>query len=233
MEQQQESDLEVQESLKEDELLITQVQKSKDPEAFGRLYDKYYAQIYRFLLYRTTDEDLAKDITSETFFQALQSIWRFRWQNKPFSSWLYKIAYNQFLLSLRRRKHYCPLTLEEAPELIADSEQRQDYVLLQNEQQEERVTLYQRLRTAMKFLPERQQSILILRYFAKKSIQEIADIVRMPAGTVKSHIHRSTKKLGLILSEMTQEGSEKMPLPVQREEERARVSLSHPIQNEM
>src|SRR3990167_2321567 len=169
-----------QESLLHDKELIERVQKQKDSDAFGQLYDKYYSAILRYFLYRTADEDLAKDLTSETFYQALKRIWRFRWQRKPFSAWLYRIGHNQLMLYLRKNKHYCKLTCEQAPELIAKLDERQDIVMLADEDEKSRLAEYTEVREAMKQLPSRQQTIIILRYFAKKQIREIADILRVP-----------------------------------------------------
>ncbi len=191
-----------QERLLRDKELVHRVHKHNDSDAFGELYDTYYAQILRYFLYRTADEDLAKDLTSETFYQALKSIWRYKWQNKPFSAWLYRIGHNQHMLYLRKNKRYCKITTEEAPELIAKIEERQDVVLMAKQDEEERLGEYTRVREAMSHLPARQHSILILRFFAKKSIKEIADILRMPEGTVKSHIHRSLKRVQIIMKEM-------------------------------
>lgn len=186
--------------LEQERLLIEQLQKNKDPEAFGKLYDRYYPVILKFLLYRTADEDLAKDLTSETFYQALKNLWKFRWQGKPFSAWLYRIAYNQFMLYLRKNKHYCQLTCEESPELIAKLDERQDMRLIEKQDEAQRIKEYRAMREALKELPERQHSILILRYFSKKTIAEIANILRIPEGTVKSHIHRSLKRLEAMLT---------------------------------
>lgn len=190
-----------QESLLQDKELIERVQKQKDSDAFGQLYDKYYSAILRYFLYRTADEDLAKDLTSETFYQALKSIWRFRWQRKPFSAWLYRIGHNQLMLYLRKNKHYCKLTCEQAPELIAKLDERQDMLLIDKQDERERNHDYLAMREALKQLPDRQHSIMVLRYFAKKSIREISDILRIPEGTVKSHIHRSLKKLKMTLDD--------------------------------
>ncbi len=184
-----------------DKELVERVQRYKDTEAFGQLYDLYYQPILRFFLYRTADEDLAKDLTSETFYQALKSVWRFKWQGKPFSAWLYRIGHNQLMLYLRKNKHYCRLTCEEAPDLIAKLDERQDIVMLADEDEKSRLAEYSEVREAIKQLPSRQQTIIILRYFAKKQIKEISDIMRVPEGTIKSHIHRATKRLERILQD--------------------------------
>ncbi len=183
--------------LDQEKYLIERVQKYRDSDAFAQLYDKYYQSVLRFLLYRTGDEDLAKDLTSETFFQAIQSIWRFQWQSKPFSAWLFRIAHNQLLVYLRKNKHYCQITNEEAPELLEKNDFRHELMLREDE--ETRFQQYQTVRESLKHLNTVQQSVIVMRFFSQKSLQEIADILHLPLGTVKSHVHRALKRLGEFL----------------------------------
>ena len=78
----------------------------KEPEAFGILFDKYYDQIYRYILHRTADKDLADDLTADTFHKALEKLWRYNWMNLPFSAWLYRIAINEVRGYYRKNKRY-------------------------------------------------------------------------------------------------------------------------------
>src|SRR5215469_15876117 len=75
----------------EDEL----VERAKtDADAFGELYDQYFAQIYRFVYSRLREQDVAEDVTSEVFFKALRAIHRYKPSGHPFSAWLYQISVN-------------------------------------------------------------------------------------------------------------------------------------------
>src|SRR5207253_1074764 len=65
-----------------------------DPEAFGALYDRYFAQIYRFVFSRLRDQTAAEDVTSEVFMKALRSIPRYQDTGRPFTAWLYQISVN-------------------------------------------------------------------------------------------------------------------------------------------
>ena len=72
------------------------VERAKNnAEAFGELYDRYYAQIFGYVLKRTASIEVAQDVTSEVFFKALKNLRQFRWRGVPFSSWLYRIATNE------------------------------------------------------------------------------------------------------------------------------------------
>jgi RNA polymerase sigma-70 factor (ECF subfamily) len=185
--------------LEQEKYLIERVQKYGDSEAFGQLYDQYYQPILRFLLYRTGgDEDLAKDLSSETFFQALKSLWRFRWQSKPLSAWLYRIAHHQLMNYFKKNKAYCELTRAEAPDLIDKETALSE--MIEREDESARLKQYGELHDALKNLSEKQHSILVMRYFSRKPLQEIADIMSLPLNTVKSHIHRALSRLSQLLS---------------------------------
>lgn len=65
------------------------IEKAKgDANAFGGLYDQYYARIFGYVLRTTANIPIAEDITSEVFFKALKNIAKFNWRGIPFSAWL-------------------------------------------------------------------------------------------------------------------------------------------------
>src|SRR3989339_1986534 len=100
---------------------VTLIEQSKtDPEAFGRLYDRYYQPVFGFLLSRTHNVEVAKDLCSETFFQALKNIPRYESRGRPFKSWLFAIAVAQVGNHYRSRKRWLSVTIDEAPELAAN-----------------------------------------------------------------------------------------------------------------
>jgi len=183
----------------QEEILLIKNAKN-DPEAFGELYDRYYPQIFRFVLTRTGNYELAQDLTAETFFQALKSIWRFRLRNKtPFSSWLYKIAIAQISNFYRKKSSYCELSMEECPEIInrpdsASTENSADYVFDKNLEFQEIFKLLQKLKPI-------HQNILTLRYFEEKTFEEISVILGMKINTAKSHHRRALNGLREIIKE--------------------------------
>ncbi|MCD6550128.1 sigma-70 family RNA polymerase sigma factor, partial [bacterium] len=100
-------------SLDDEKDLIKKAQK--EPEAFGKFYDKYYPQIFGYILKRVVDLEIAQDITSETFFKALKNLWKFRWKNISFCAWLYRIANNEIANYFRKNKKYS-ISLDELEE---------------------------------------------------------------------------------------------------------------------
>jgi RNA polymerase sigma-70 factor, ECF subfamily len=185
----------------ENEELIVQQAKT-DPEAFGKLYDAYYQPIFGFLYKRTGNAEVAKDLASETFFQALKNIRRYEQRGKPFKAWLYAIAVAQAGTHFRQRAKTFTITTEEYPEIVAEDGYRPDVSLAEDERDRERKREASRLRRLLNQLNQRQQTIINLRFFSGQTVPEIAQALGMKENTIKSHIHRSVNKLrGLMAKE--------------------------------
>ncbi|OGZ18091.1 MAG: hypothetical protein A2Z78_01415 [Candidatus Nealsonbacteria bacterium RBG_13_36_15] len=164
----------------------------KDPEAFGKLYNEYYSKIFAYILKRVANVDAAQDITSETFYKALKNMWRFRWQNIPFSAWLYRIASNEIANFFRKKKRKT-VSLEGISEPTSNSNLLEEIIEAQEQlkKHEEFLCLQEKIST----LPIKYQEIITLRFFEKKQIKEISEILRKREGTVKSLLHRGLERL--------------------------------------
>ena len=92
----------------EEEKLILAAKKS--PEKFSVLYEKYYAQILKFVYQRVVTKDDAYDITQQVFLQAMLSLPKYELRGFPFTSWLYRIAINELNPFLERTKSNAGLT---------------------------------------------------------------------------------------------------------------------------
>ena len=168
----------------------------KNPEVFGKLYEQHYSKIFGYILKRTADLEIAQDITSETFFKALKKLWQFRWQNIPFSAWLYRIANNEIANYFRKNKKH-PVSLDKLKEKGVES------ITLHNPETEflqaqEKLKKHQDfliLQEKIAKLPIKYQEVIALRFFEKKKIKEIAEILGKKEGTVKSLLSRGLGKL--------------------------------------
>ncbi len=177
----------------------------QDPEAFGRLYDTYYQPTFGFLYSRTGNAEVAKDLVSETFFQALKNLHRYKPQKgASFKSWLFAIAVAQIGNYYRSRSRYLEVTTDEAPELIGREDFRPDIAYAMGEDATELEGKIALLRRMMAKLNQRQQDILTLRFFSHMSVPDIAGTLRMKEGTIKSHIHRALKKLQVLMLDDSQ-----------------------------
>ncbi len=173
-----------------------------DPEAFGRLYDEYYQPVFGYMYNRTGNAEVAKDLTSETFFQALKNLNKYKPQKgKKFKSWLFAIAVARVGDYYRKRSKIFEVTTDEAPEIVGREEFRPDIAFRMGEDADELQEQVSLLARVMKQLNQKQQNILTLRYFSHMSVPEIANVMKMKEGTVKSHIHRSIKKLQVLMLE--------------------------------
>ena len=178
----------------EQEAMLVEQAKT-DREAFGELYDRHYDLVLNYIVKRTANVHASQDIISEVFFKALHNIDKYRWNGVPFSVWLFRIASNEianYYRNLKRRKYSeseitrwndteTPST--EAELIVAEEE------LIRNEQY---LSLYQQL----SILPVKYQEVITLRYFEKRQINEISQMLEKKEGTVKSLLHRGLEKLG-------------------------------------
>jgi RNA polymerase sigma-70 factor (ECF subfamily) len=181
--------------LSEEEELIKQAQRS--PDAFARLYDQYYPRIFGYVLRRTANLEVAQDITSETFFKALKKLWQFQWRNISFSPWLYKIASNEINQHFRKAEYRKSVSLEELQEkgleLLASHDPESELIAAQEELQQHQDFL--EIQAKIVRLPAKYQEVIALKFFEKKQIKEIAEILGKREGTIKSLLHRAVEKL--------------------------------------
>jgi RNA polymerase sigma-70 factor (ECF subfamily) len=181
--------------LSEEKKLVRQARKS--PDAFAQLYDQYYPRIFGYVLRRSANIEAAQDITSETFLKALGKLWQFQWRNVSFSSWLYKIASNEINQYFRRAEYRKSISLEELEEqgfeLPSPHDPESELIEAQEKLQQHRDFLEIRAKIAQ--LPAKYQEVVALRFFEKKQIKEIAEILGKREGTIKSLLHRAVEKL--------------------------------------
>ena len=97
-------------SPEQEQQLIRQCRE--DPAAFGRLFDEWYKPVFGYIMRRTGDYDLSKDIAAETFLKAFLKIHNFQYRCIRLSSWLYRIATNELNQYYRSNK-YKPQSLQQ------------------------------------------------------------------------------------------------------------------------
>jgi RNA polymerase sigma-70 factor (ECF subfamily) len=169
------------------------LESQKDHKQFQHLFNKYYNPIFNYILRRTCNSYITKDITANTFFKALNNIQKFKWKGIPFSAWLYRIATNEIKQHYRKTRRTVALTPEHTENL--KSTVSSDSELLKAEEAMQKNEQYQRIHTAVSSLQLKYQNAISLRYFENMSIKEIADILKLSENTVKTHIRRGLKKL--------------------------------------
>lgn len=169
--------------LQEEKALITKAKKN--PEAFGSLYEKYFDRIYYYLYRQTDDEELAGDLCSQTFVNALNNLKRYEFRGVPFSAWLYKIASNEVKKHYRKFKGKKIFSIEEVriKKLVEQSDEVWD------EDQIKKLVDY------MKDLPEEMLQVLELRFYEERDFKEIAYILDITESGAKMRTYRALDKL--------------------------------------
>ena len=163
-------------------------------EAFVELYDRYYSQIFGYVLKRTANIDVAQDVTSEVFFKAFKNLRQFHWRGVPFSSWLYRIATNEIANYFTKNKPW-QFSLEEVCNSISSSDPLAETELLQAEAELSRREDFLTLHENISKLQLKYQEVIVLRFFEDKQLKEIGEILGKREGTVKSLLHRGLEKL--------------------------------------
>lgn len=165
----------------------------RDPEAFQYLFEKYYPLIYNYVLRRTYNKTVAKDVTANTFLKALDHIRSFKWRDVLFASWLYRIATNEVNQYFRKNKRVVALSDDYAATLKSDV--ASDAAILAAESEAQQALRSQQLHLALSSLKVKHQTALTLRYFENLTLKQIAEIMDLPENTVKTHIRRGLEQL--------------------------------------
>jgi len=180
-----------QEQIQEENLLVEQAKN--DPVKFGVLYDRYFEPIFNFVYRRSDDEEVAADITSQTFVKALENIKKYEFRGVPFSAWLFRIATNEVNRYYRKKHKKMVFSLEE--EVIKG---------LVNE--EEADDLRDKLPQILEILneaPTQLVEILELRFFEDRSFKEISYILGISESGAKMRTYRAIEKIREILNTRT------------------------------
>jgi len=156
-------------------------------EAFAVLVERYDRAVYH-LAYRTLrDVEEARDASQEAFFKAYRSLRTFK-PGAKFSTWIFAITYHACCDRLNRRKRY---SNEEMPER-ADSGPGPESQAIALDQA-------RRLHDAIDALPEKYRAVITLYHLQGKQYEEIATVLGLPMGTVKTHLFRAKEHLRKLL----------------------------------
>ena len=181
----------------QDELLIRRAQRG-DADAFEQLLLEHQKNVYNLCYRMAGDPDDAMDLSQETFLRAWRCLDQYQFAS-AFSTWLYRLCSNICIdfLRKRRRQQTVPLTFEDA-----DGEE-QTYAVpdaqpLPEEQVELKLTRETLAAAMAQLLPE-HRAVLQLRVINELSYEQIADVLDVQIGTVKSRLSRARAQLKKIL----------------------------------
>ncbi len=173
--------------------------------AYRELVRRYERPVFALLYRMVRDRELAEDLAQETFVKALNAIESYRPEFK-FSSWIFKIANNAAIDHLRRRE-LDTLSLDGSPH--AETPEAMQATALQiGARQEspldavEARELGGAIEAAIGRLRPEYRSCILLRHVEGRAYEEIAEILDLPLGTVKTYIHRARNELRLALAHL-------------------------------
>lgn len=176
-----------------------------DREAFAALYDRHARKLINFFHKMCYDRALAEDLTQETFLKLL----RFRGRYRPeatFTTFLYTVARNLWIDRHRSRKS-APKTVSTEIRAQEDGSTLGDLVEGREEPAEKRIADREAadlVRQALQDLPEPQRVVFVLAEAQGLKYREIADILDIPVGTVKSRMNAAVSRLRGMLGRVLQ-----------------------------
>jgi RNA polymerase sigma-70 factor (ECF subfamily) len=172
---------------------LVRAAQAGDAEAFGHLYDRYSDAVYRFVLFRLGDRQVAEDLTSETFLRALRKLATLTYQGKDAGAWFITIARNLVLdhvKSGRVRLEVSTGEFAERPEAGHDPGPEQQAIA---------TATYRELMACVAQLSPEQQECIVLRFMQGFSVAETARAMERNDGAIKALQHRAVRRLAQLL----------------------------------
>lgn len=170
----------------DDKELVLLIQKGS-LEALGFLYDRHRRMVYRTALAITGDAEAAADLLQDVFLR----LFRFADHidpERPLEPWLYRVTTNQAYTWVKRRSHWVR-PIEEIAEWLAGSKKFSPQSAVEIDEEIKGV------QQAISALPLPQRVVIVLFYLNDLTLQEIAEILEVPEGTVKSRLHYGRQAL--------------------------------------
>lgn len=153
--------------------------RAGDPEAIGWLYERYFDRIYRYIYLKIGDATDAEDLTEQVFLKMIEAIHAFQWQGTTFASWLYRIAHNQVVDTIRRISRRPQTPLEPVADIIP-SEKDDPY------QQAEKSNSVAHLLEAMGGLTDLQAQVITLKFGLGLTNAQAAEMLDRTEGAIKA-----------------------------------------------
>tara|TARA_B100001113_G_C20857455_1_gene512417 strand:+ start:54 stop:671 length:618 start_codon:yes stop_codon:yes gene_type:complete len=187
------------EKAKKDYQLVLKATEDKDQQAFAQLMERYKDAIYYMLLKMVNNNDDAEDLTIEAFGKAFNRLNQYT-PSYAFSTWLFKIATNNCIDFLRKKKKNVMsidnrITNKDGDEIMIDLKSD----VMTPEQETIRDQKIQLMRSYVKKLKPRYETLVEMRYFKEMSYEEISSELGLPLGTVKAQLFRAREFLHNIM----------------------------------
>ncbi len=185
----------------EDRELVTLALEGREG-AYRELLSRYERPVFSLVYRMVRDRSLAEDLAQDAFIRAFNAIESYNPRYK-FSSWIFKIANNLTIDHLRKRR-ITTVSIDGAPDATSAEAQAQTRLVVQSrdenpEEYVEHRELGGQIESAIGLLRPEYRSVVLLRHVEGHSYDEIAHIMEVPLGTVKTYLHRARAELKLLL----------------------------------
>jgi RNA polymerase sigma-70 factor (ECF subfamily) len=181
----------------QDDAALVSACQAGNQDAFALLVQRHQRRVFNLVFRMLQQYEEANEVTQDAFFAAWQGLPTFRGDAR-FSTWLYRIAYNCALKQLEQRKRDNALQLAIQTEPLANEELNGAELVAVHDRQE-------LVREHLSTLPAKYRVVLILRHLQDMTYEEMAEILRMPIGTIKTHLFRARNLLKERLEAFEQE----------------------------
>ena len=168
--------------------LVRLAQKG-DANSFGRLYERYFEKVYSYLAFKLGSPTEAEDVAEQVFLKALESLGGYKWTGVPFQAWLFRIAHNMMVDTLRRRSRRPSDPIESAAELSDERRAADPEAMLAEKLSREG------LLQAVERLTELQKQVISLKFAAGLPNAEVARLMGKTEGAVKALQHAALASL--------------------------------------
>ncbi len=187
-----------------DAAVVALAQTGAEP-AYREIITRYERPVFSLIFRMVRDRETAEDLAQETFIKVLNNLDRYSPEFK-FSSWLFKIANNLTIDHLRRRR-IDTISIEGAPDAVTVESARATSIAVVSQDQSPLEELESRelgtaIEAAIAGLRPEYRACILLRHVEDRSYEEIAEIVKLPLGSVKTYIHRARHELRAALGEV-------------------------------
>lgn len=169
-------------------------------DAYASIIDEYQSMVFRYTWQIVKNQDIAEDLTQETFIKAYEKLHQYR-TDAAFKGWLLRIARNNAMNYFRKNKtqdvsldednglqEYLPETKSKSPDKAAIDSEKEEI-----------------LNRAISQLSKEKREIILLHYYEEMSLAEIAELMDKKTGAIKTAIHRIRLEIREIIESMTRE----------------------------
>ena len=168
---------------------LVRLAQEGDSSSFGTLYERYFEKVYSYLAFKLGSPTDAEDVAEQVFLKALESLGGYKWTGIPFQAWLFRIAHNMMVDTLRRRSRRPTEPIEHAAALSDERRVADPEAMLAEKLSREG------LLQAVDRLTELQKQVISLKFAAGLPNAEVARLMGKTEGAVKALQHAALASL--------------------------------------